>query len=34
MTMEQMSAGESCGACHDGSTAFSVDESCDTCHAM
>lgn len=33
-TMEQMSQGESCGACHDGNTAFSVEDNCDTCHAM
>lgn len=33
-TMEQMNAGESCGACHDGDTAFSVEEACDSCHDM
>jgi c(7)-type cytochrome triheme protein len=33
-TMEEMENGESCGACHDGSTAFGVAEDCDSCHAM
>ena len=33
-TMDQMSEGISCGACHDGSTAFSVTENCETCHQM
>lgn len=33
-TMTQMEKGESCGACHDGSTAFTVKENCDTCHKM
>jgi c(7)-type cytochrome triheme protein len=33
-TMEDMAAGKACGACHDGSTAFSVEENCDTCHQM
>lgn len=33
-TMAKMENGESCGACHDGSTAFTVKENCDTCHAM
>ena len=33
-TMEQMEAGESCGACHDGGTAFSVAEDCEACHEM
>jgi c(7)-type cytochrome triheme protein len=35
-TMEQMEKGASCGACHDGSTAFSVkdDKFCDKCHEM
>lgn len=32
-TMEEMGTGESCGACHDGSAAFSVDD-CESCHAM
>ena len=31
-TMEQMEKGESCGACHDGGTAFTVKENCETCH--
>jgi len=33
-TMEEMENGASCGACHDGSTAFSVSEDCESCHAM
>ena len=34
MTMDAMSAGEFCGACHDGDTAFSVEEDCESCHNM
>lgn len=33
-TMDQMSQGEACGACHDGDTAFSVNDNCDSCHQM
>ena len=33
-SMDQMSEGESCGACHDGDTAFSVEDACDSCHDM
>ncbi len=33
-TMEEMEAGESCGACHDGDTAFGVAEDCESCHEM
>jgi c(7)-type cytochrome triheme protein len=33
-TMEEMESGESCGACHDGDTAFGVAEDCESCHAM
>lgn len=33
-TMTQMESGESCGACHDGKTAFTVKENCATCHKM
>lgn len=33
-TMAEMQDGESCGACHDGSTAFGVSEECGSCHAM
>jgi c(7)-type cytochrome triheme protein len=33
-TMEEMESGQSCGACHDGSTAFSVSENCESCHQM
>ena len=34
LTMEKMGEGEFCGACHDGSTAFSVKENCENCHQM
>lgn len=33
-TMEDMGNGEACGACHDGDTAFSVGDNCDSCHQM
>jgi len=33
-TMDEMSDGAACGACHDGSTAFTVEDNCDTCHQM
>jgi c(7)-type cytochrome triheme protein len=33
-TMEEMENGQSCGACHDGSTAFGVAEDCESCHQM
>lgn len=32
MTMADMAKGKSCGACHDGKTAFSVSGSCAKCH--
>lgn len=31
-TMEAMQGGASCGACHDGKTAFSVKGDCAKCH--
>lgn len=31
-TMAQMESGSSCGACHDGKTAFPVKTACDKCH--
>lgn len=31
-TMEQMEKGASCGTCHDGGTAFTVKENCESCH--
>lgn len=34
VSMSQMEEGLSCGACHDGSGAFSVAENCERCHAM
>jgi c(7)-type cytochrome triheme protein len=33
-SMDDMEKGGSCGACHDGSAAFGVAESCDSCHQM
>ncbi|WP_020675335.1 cytochrome c3 family protein [Geopsychrobacter electrodiphilus] len=33
-TMEQMGKGEACGACHDGETAFTVEDNCSKCHDM
>src|SRR5512133_854026 len=34
VTMTEMENGKSCGACHDGKTAFTVKENCATCHKM
>ncbi|MDD5284603.1 MAG: cytochrome c3 family protein [Desulfuromonadaceae bacterium] len=36
VSMKEMEAGKSCGACHEGKTAFSVatDKDCDKCHKM
>jgi len=31
-SMEQMEQGQSCGICHNGKNAFSVEENCDSCH--
>jgi len=33
-TMKQMEKGQSCGACHDGKSAFNVTGSCTKCHAV
>jgi len=33
-TMAEMEAKQSCGACHDGQTAFTVKENCEKCHKM
>jgi c(7)-type cytochrome triheme protein len=33
-SMADMEGGASCGACHDGSGAFTVKENCETCHKM
>lgn len=32
VSMDQMAQGLSCGACHDGTRAFSVRENCQICH--
>ncbi len=32
VTMAQMKKGKSCGACHNGGIAFSVEEDCSSCH--
>ncbi len=34
VSMAEMEKGSSCGACHDGKTAFTVKEHCATCHKM
>lgn len=36
VSMKEMESGKSCGACHDGKTAFSVatEKDCDKCHKM
>ncbi len=34
MTMAEMEAGKSCGACHNEKDAFTVKENCDRCHKM
>jgi len=34
VSMKDMEQGKSCGSCHDGKSAFSVKEKCDTCHKM
>jgi c(7)-type cytochrome triheme protein len=31
-TMAGMQSGKSCGACHNGQTAFAVTKNCDRCH--
>ncbi|MBU0480756.1 MAG: cytochrome c3 family protein [Proteobacteria bacterium] len=33
-TMAAMEKGESCGACHNGSEAFGVTDTCESCHKM
>ena len=32
VSMEEMEQGKSCGACHNGKTAFPVTENCESCH--
>lgn len=34
VSMQEMEKGKSCGACHDGKTAFTVKENCATCHKI
>jgi c(7)-type cytochrome triheme protein len=34
VSMKKMEEGKSCGACHDGKTAFSVKGKCEACHKM
>ena len=34
VTMDEMAEGQACGACHDGDTAFTVEDNCDSCHQM
>jgi c(7)-type cytochrome triheme protein len=34
VTMQEMEKGASCGSCHDGKTAYSVKDKCESCHKM
>lgn len=34
VSMQEMEKGKSCGSCHDGKSAFSVKDTCDSCHRM
>jgi c(7)-type cytochrome triheme protein len=34
VSMQAMENGKSCGACHDGKTAFSVKDKCEACHKL
>jgi len=34
VSMKEMEKGKSCGACHDGKSAFGVQKQCDACHKM
>ncbi|MEI6209184.1 MAG: cytochrome c3 family protein [Desulfuromonadales bacterium] len=34
VSMQEMEKGKSCGSCHEGKTAFSVKEKCESCHKM
>jgi c(7)-type cytochrome triheme protein len=34
VSMQEMGKGKSCGACHDGKTAFTVKEQCKSCHQI
>ncbi len=34
VSMQKMETGKSCGRCHDGKTAFSVKDKCESCHKM
>ena len=34
VSMLEMEKGKSCGSCHDGKTAFSVKDKCESCHKM
>lgn len=34
VSMKKMESGISCGACHDGKTAFTVSKNCELCHKM
>jgi c(7)-type cytochrome triheme protein len=34
VSMQEMEKGKSCGGCHDGKTAFSVKDKCESCHKM
>ncbi len=34
VSMQEMEKGKSCGGCHNGKTAFSVKDACESCHKM
>jgi c(7)-type cytochrome triheme protein len=34
VSMKEMESGKSCGACHEGKSAFSVKDKCEACHKM
>lgn len=34
VSMQEMEKGRSCGACHEGKTAFNVSEKCESCHKL
>jgi len=33
VSMDKMAKGKSCGACHNGDQAFTVEDNCDSCHS-
>ena len=33
VSMDEMAEGKSCGTCHNGDKAFTVEDNCDSCHS-